>query len=102
MIVVLFEATPEAGHDEAYFDLAASLRAELEKIPGFVSVERFRSVQNPEKLLSLSVWENEDAVKAWRTAPQHQEAQKMGREQIFRHYEIRVARVLRAYGVNER
>ncbi|HYZ30820.1 MAG TPA: antibiotic biosynthesis monooxygenase [Crenalkalicoccus sp.] len=102
MIAVIFEVEPAEGQEDAYLDHAARLRTELEKSPGFVSVERFRSLTNPGKLLSLSLWEDEAAVRCWRMHPGHRATQRAGREMIFAGYRLRVAAVLRDYGPAER
>ncbi len=102
MIAVIFEVWPAEGQRQRYLDLAASLRAELTKIDGFVSIERFESLSEPGKLLSLSVWRDEAAVAAWRTLPSHRAAQAEGRGGVFRGYRLRVAAVVRDYGLDAR
>ncbi|MBX6376541.1 MAG: antibiotic biosynthesis monooxygenase [Acetobacteraceae bacterium] len=102
MIAVIFEVEPAEGRCEEYLDHAARLRPELEKMPGFISVERFRSITDPAKLLSLSFWEDEAAVARWRNHPAHRETQAAGRAGIFAGYRLRVAAVLRDYGMEER
>lgn len=102
MIAVIFEVTPAEGQLDAYLDHAARLRDELARMPGFVSVERFRSLTDPGKLLSLSFWESEEAVAAWRQHAAHRTAQQAGREGVFAGYRLRVAAVLRDYGLEER
>lgn len=102
MIAVVFEVWPADGRKQAYLDIAAGLRPELEKIDGFLSIERFQSLSDQNKLLSLSFWRDEEAVAAWRTLEHHRQAQKAGRSGIFRDYRLRVAHVLRDYGMNER
>ena len=102
MIAVIFEVTPKPGHAEDYFAHAAHLKATLESMDGFVSVERFESVTQPGKFLSLSFWRDEDAVKTWRNQTQHRATQRAGREQIFADYRLRVASVIRDYGMFER
>jgi heme-degrading monooxygenase HmoA len=102
MIAVIFEVVPREGHADAYFKLAASLRAQLEAIDGFVSVERFQSLTQPNKILSLSFWRDEAAVQRWRALEAHRGAQSAGRQQHFADYRLRVAQVLRDYGMNER
>lgn len=102
MIAVIFEVVPREGHADAYFKLAASLRAQLEAIDGFVSVERFQSLTQPNKILSLSFWRDEAAVQRWRALEAHRGAQAAGRQQHFADYRLRVAQVLRDYGMNER
>lgn len=102
MIAVIFEVWPDVGHRQDYFDIAASLKPELEKIDGFISVERFSSLTDEGKVLSLSFWRDEDAVKRWRTQLEHRAAQREGRGGIFRDYRLRVASVLRDYGMFER
>ena len=97
MIVVVFEVKPKPGRAQNYFDLAAELRPELEKIDGFISVERFESLTEEGKYLSLSVWRDEEAVRAWREVAEHQAAQNKGKSEIFADYRIRVAEVVRDY-----
>ncbi len=98
MIAVIFEVEMNPGRAQEYFDLAASLRAELEKIDGFVSVERFQSLVTPGKYLSLSIWRDEGAVAAWKAHAEHRAAQQRGKQEIFARYRIRVTEVLRDYG----
>lgn len=102
MIAVIFEVWPADGRRQTYLDIAAELRPELEKIDGFLSIERFQSLTDESKLLSLSFWRDEAAVQAWRTLEHHRQAQKAGRSGVFRDYRLRVAEVARDYGLNER
>lgn len=102
MIAVIFEVWPADGRKQEYLDLAAELRPLLEKIDGFVSVERFESLYEPGKLLSLSVWESEEAVAAWRSVAEHREAQARGRRELFADYRLRVAGIIRDYGPRRR
>jgi heme-degrading monooxygenase HmoA len=102
MIAVIFEAQPRDGQQEAYLSIAAALRPELEKIDGFIAIERFQSLSQPGKILSLSWWRDEAAVAEWRRFEQHRAAQRAGRERIFHDYRLRVAQVLRDYGMQDR
>jgi heme-degrading monooxygenase HmoA len=102
MIAVIFEVWPHADHRTDYFDLAAALKPQLEKIDGFISVERFESLTERGKLLSLSFWRDEEAVAQWRNLEQHRAAQAKGRGGIFRDYRLRIAGVVRDYGMSER
>jgi heme-degrading monooxygenase HmoA len=102
MIAVIFEVLPHAEHRQTYLDTAAELRVHLEQIDGFVSVERFESLSQPGKLLSLSFWRDEAAVQQWRTLELHAQAQAAGREHLFADYRLRVAEVQRDYGLRER
>lgn len=102
MIAVLFELEPLPGQRDAYLAMAAELRPMLEEIDGFVSIERFQSLTNPDKLLSLSIFRDEAAVAAWRNTMHHRRAQAAGRSSIFRDYRLRVAEVLRDYGMRGR
>ncbi len=102
MIAVVFEVRPKPGRTQRYFDLAAAMRPMLESIDGFVSVERFGSLTDPGKFLSLSVWRDEEAVRAWRNHAAHRDGQREGRADVFDDYRIRVAAVLRDYGMTDR
>lgn len=101
MIAVIFEVWPTEGRAGEYFDLAASLKADLERIDGFISVERFESLTTKGKYLSLSFWRDEEAVRAWRNLQGHRRAQARGRGGVFADYRLRVAAVLRDYGLKE-
>jgi heme-degrading monooxygenase HmoA len=102
MIGVIFEAQPHAGQKGAYLDAATALRPLLAQIEGFISIERFESLTNPGKILSLSYWRDEDAVRAWRNVESHRRIQSAGRKAIFSDYRLRVAQVIRDYGMNDR
>ena len=102
MIVVVFEVTAKAGKAEAYFDLAAALRPELEQVDGFISVERFESLTTPRKYVSLSFWRDADAVAAWRGAANHAAAQSRGKSQIFEDIRLTVAESIRSYTMADR
>ena len=98
MIAVIFEVEPRAGCAQQYFDTAAELRASVERMEGFVSIERFESISRPGSYLSLSYWRDEDSVRRWREHAAHRAAQELGRAQLFSKYRIRVATVTRDYG----
>jgi heme-degrading monooxygenase HmoA len=102
VIAVIFEVWPAPGRKQEYLDLAAGLRPLLEQIDGFISIERFESLSEPGKLLSLSVFEDEAAVERWRQLEKHRNAQARGRDGVFRDYRLRVAGVIRDYSMNER
>ena len=102
MIAVIFEVVPAPGRKQEYLDLAAALRPELEQCDGFISIERFASLTNEGKVLSLSYWRDEEAVKQWRRFEVHRLAQARGRDGVFSGYRLRVASVLRDYGMTER
>lgn len=102
MIAVIFEVWPAENKANQYLDIAASLRQDLETIDGFISIERFESLTTKGKYLSLSFWRDEDAVRTWRNQEKHRLAQNMGRNGIFANYRLRVASVLRDYGMHER
>jgi heme-degrading monooxygenase HmoA len=102
MIAIIFEVWPRTGHKQDYLDIAASLRPMLEKIDGFISVERFESITEPGKMLSLSFFRDETAVQAWRNLTAHRAAQSEGRAKVFANYRLRVASVIRDYGMQER
>ena len=102
MIAVIFEVWPKPDRRQEYLDLAAALRPTLEKIDGFISVERFESLTAPGKILSLSVFRDDNAVEAWRNVEAHRRAQAKGRSEVFADYRLRIAHVIRDYGMNER
>lgn len=102
MIAVIFEVIAAPGRTQEYLDLAAALRPELEKQDGFISIERFSSLSHEGKLLSLSFWRDEEAVRSWRCAEGHRLAQARGRAGVFADYRLRVAGVLRDYGKSVR
>jgi heme-degrading monooxygenase HmoA len=102
MIAVIFELQPNAGHEQRYFDIAAELKPQLEAVDGFISVERFESLARPGRFLSLSFWRDEDAVRRWRCHGTHRAAQQEGRSRVLASYRLRVAGVLRDYGLDER
>src|SRR5436190_5670162 len=102
MIAVVFEVWPASGRMDDYLAIAATLRAELEQMDGFISVERFQSLTEPGKLLSLSFWRDEDAVRNWRNKEEHRQSQAAGRGGIFADYRLRIAAVVRDYGMAER
>jgi len=102
MIAVIFEVIPAPGRKHEYLDLAEKLRPALEKIDGFISIERFESLTNKGKMLSLSIWRDEEAVRRWRQFEGHRLVQAKGRAGIFADYRLRVASVIRDYGMSER
>lgn len=102
MIAVLFELEPLPGQAERYFAQAAALQPALSAQAGLISVERFESLSRPGRYLSLSLWRDEAAVAQWRGQQDHRDAQQLGRGQLFAHYRLRVAQVLRDYGLDER
>ena len=102
MIAVIFEVKPSAGRMDDYLDIAAELRPMVEEIDGFISIERFQSLIDPNKILSLSFWRDEEAVQAWRNVAEHREAQRRGRDGIFADYGLRIAEVTRGYGMHDR
>jgi heme-degrading monooxygenase HmoA len=102
MIAVIFEVWPSEGRRQEYLDIAADLRPLLDEIDGFISVERFESIYEPGKILSLSIWRDEQALEAWRQLEEHRRAQSRGRAEIFADYRLRVAGVLRDYGMTDR
>jgi heme-degrading monooxygenase HmoA len=102
MYAVIFEVEPEPDRLQDYLDIAGRLRPELEKIDGFISIERFKSLSQKGKILSLSFWRDEEAIVRWRQQEEHHAAQRTGRDRIFRDYRIRVSAVMRDYGMYER
>lgn len=102
MIAVIFELLPAEGRRDEYLAMAAALRADLEAADGFISVERFESLVTPGKLLSVSFWRDEEAVRKWRCHGDHRQTQAKGRTDVFKGYRLRVASVLRDYGMSDR
>lgn len=102
MMAVIFEVTPAPGQRSAYLDAAAALKPLLAQIDGFVSIERFESLSEPGKLLSLSFWRDEEAVARWRQQEAHRSTQAAGRDHVFADYRLRVAEVVRDYGMTNR
>jgi heme-degrading monooxygenase HmoA len=102
MIAVIFEVIPHTDTKQTYLDIAASLRPRLEHIDGFISIERFQSLSDPGKVLSLSFWRDEEAIARWRTTGEHRSAQASGRAGIFQDYRLRIAGVIRDYGLRDR
>ena len=102
MIAVIFEVEPAEGRRDAYLGIAGNLRPLLETMDGFISVDRFQSLTDEKRVLSLSFWRDEEAVKAWRNTEEHRQAQKAGRGGVFAGYRLRIAHVVRDYGMDER
>lgn len=102
MIAVIFEVSIAEENRREYLDLAAGLRPLLAEVDGFISVERFQSLTSPDKLLSLSFWRDEAAVAQWRTLSEHRNAQAAGRDHVFSGYRLRIAGVMRDYGMDRR
>jgi len=102
VIAVIFEVWPAEDGREPYLAIAAELRPLLDGIDGFLSIERFASIAEPGKVLSLSFWRDEEAVAAWRRLEAHRAAQAAGRGQLFADYRLRIAGVIRDYGMTER
>jgi heme-degrading monooxygenase HmoA len=102
MLAVIFELEPVAERKQEYLEFAAQLASELNRIDGFISIERFESLSQPGKLVSLSFWRDEAAITAWRNLEQHRAAQQAGRDGIFSDYRLRVAEVIRDYGMHQR
>jgi heme-degrading monooxygenase HmoA len=102
VIAIIFEVWPAEGHEQRYFDLAAALKSELETMDGFVSVERFRSLTEPGKFPSLSIWRDEASIQRWRNLDSHRAAQAEGRGGVFSNYRLRVGSIIRDYGLSDR
>lgn len=102
MIAVIFEVEIAENRQSDYLDIAADLRPILDQVDGFISVERFQSLTNPGKLLSLSFFRDEQAVQDWRALTKHRDAQSKGRSGVFADYRLKVAHVLRDYGMTDR
>ena len=98
MNIVVFEFTLNEGVRDRYFELAAKMREEIENQPGFISIERFESLNDKSKVVSISTWESDDAIKDWKKNLEHRQAQREGKENIFASFRLRVAEVIRDYG----
>ena len=101
MVGVIFEVWPADGHRDEYLDIAARLNADLQKFEGFISIERFQSLTDPRKLLSLQFWRDEECVARWRNFDPHRSAQVHGRDSVFDEYRLRIVTVLRDYDMYE-
>ena len=102
MITVIFEFTPVQGRFPEYLELVETLKEDLAKAEGFISLERFESITSKGKYVSLQYWKDEESLRAWRNLQKHREAQKKGRAGIFKSYRIRIASVLRDYEMDKR
>ena len=102
MVTVIFEVIPKEEGRTEYLAIAAKLREHLADMPGFISIERFQSLTDPGKVLSLSFWEDEASVTRWRNLEEHRTAQSKGRGSLFRDYRIRVGRITRDYSMSTR
>jgi heme-degrading monooxygenase HmoA len=102
MTAVIFEVWPAEGERQTYLDIAASLRPVLDEIEGFISIERFESISEPGKMLSLSFWRDEAAVEEWRRREDHRQAQEIGQASVFRDYRLRIGAAVRDYGMKAR
>ena len=102
MLIVVFEFTLNKGVGDRYFELAGMMREEIQNQPGFISIERFRHFDDDQRVVSISTWESEDAIKEWKANLKHRTAQKEGKKSIFKSYRLRVANVIRDYGMAEK
>ena len=102
MLIVVFEFTLNKGVGDRYFELAGMMREEIQNQPGFISIERFRHLDDEDRVVSISTWESEDAIKEWKANLKHRMAQKEGKKLIFKSYRLRVANVIRDYGMAEK
>jgi heme-degrading monooxygenase HmoA len=102
MIAVIFEFSADPGRRQEYLDLAAGLNAAVKDFDGFISIERFQSISDPQRFVSLSFWRDEEAVRKWRNVQKHRQAQARGRGGIFSAYRLRVCQVMRDYGMESR
>ncbi len=102
MIAVIFEVFPKEENKQEYLDIAAGLKPMLANFDGFISIERFASLQNPDKILSLSFWKDEESIEKWRNDMKHRMGQALGLDHIFSDYRIRVGNIIRDYGLTER
>ena len=102
MIAVIFEFTAADGRLADYKQLAEGLNEEVRRFDGFISIERFQSISDPARFVSLSFWRDEDTVRQWRNVQKHRQAQAKGRRGIFSSYRLRVCSVIRDYGMKER
>ncbi len=102
MIAVIFEVLPTVDGKQEYLEIAGELRQHLSSIEGFISIERFQSLVNPDKILSLSFWESEEAIAQWRNLEAHRTAQSKGRKALFEDYRIRVGNIVRDYSLEQR
>ncbi len=102
MVVVIFEVTIKEGMKDAYLKISESLQTELEQQDGFISIERFRDIHNENKMLSLQVWKDEQAVNEWRSNEKHRKVMPIGYEKVFEDYKLKVLNSIRSYGKYDR
>ena len=102
MMAVIFEVWPASGRKDDYLKMAAALRSKVEQIDGFISVERFESLYEEGKLLSLQFWRDDEAIGRWRRHLEHRNAQAVGKGGMFANYRLRIAAVVRDYGPQDR
>lgn len=102
MHAVIFEVWPAPGQRDTYLQMAAALREQLQTMDGFISIERFESLTEPGKMLSLSFWRDEESLAGWRRIEAHRRAQAAGRDHVFADYHLRIAEVVRDYGMTDR
>lgn len=102
MLAVIFEVRPYPEHRAGYLDWAARLKDELLQMEGFISIERFQSLTDPDKILSLQFWRDEECLAAWRNLEAHRAAQAAGRRTMFKEYRLHIAQVVRGYGLDDR
>ena len=102
MIAVIFEFTPAEGRFADYMELVGTLKADLDKADGFISLERFESITTKGKFVSLQFWRDEEAVRKWRNLQRHREVQAKGRAGIFKSYRLRIAGVIRDSAMDAR
>jgi heme-degrading monooxygenase HmoA len=92
---VIFSSRRTAG-DQGYEAMAERMVELAQAQPGFLGVESARGADGFG--ITVSYWASEAAIAAWRAQAEHRLAQESGRARWYEHYEIRVARVERAYG----
>ncbi len=102
MIAVIFESWPKNGSGDTYLEMGMSMMSLVENFDGFISIERFKSVVEPEKFVALSFWRDEAAVDAWRNVVEHRKIQSVSRKSVFNDYRLRVASVIRDYSMDDR
>jgi heme-degrading monooxygenase HmoA len=92
---VIFTSLRTEG-DDGYGDMASQMIALAAEQPGFIGVESARGADGLG--ITVSYWTTQEAIAAWKAVAEHRGAQQLGRRHWYSRYQVRIARVERAYG----